>query len=192
MAILPYKLDTTNDLLTSRAGLLSIAQLINSLKLSENIDRHFPLPKSNRGFLPPEFIQTLALIQHEGRFHLFHLDDVRNIQEDTALELLLVFQSFVVKLVLTWWQCCRFRRVLAQMVWLGLMAVTLISRFRRRAYLPVVVIRYLLMKSDTTWALVMKLNLLGYQVAHALNLTSPVFRVVTVTPVQVGVLLCRV
>ncbi len=42
MTILPYKLDTTNDLLTSRAGLLAIAQLMNSLSLAERIDQHFP------------------------------------------------------------------------------------------------------------------------------------------------------
>ena len=38
MTILPYKLDTTNDLLTSRAGLLSIAHLMDSLSLAERID----------------------------------------------------------------------------------------------------------------------------------------------------------
>ena len=83
---IPYKLDTTNDLLTSRAGLLSIVQLMDSLKLSEPIDYHFPLPNSNRNFLPSQFIKILILMQHEGSFHL---DDVRNIQEDTALRAVL-------------------------------------------------------------------------------------------------------
>ncbi len=82
MHILPYKLDTTNDLLTSRAGLLAIAQLMESLKLSERIDKHFPLPKSNRGYKPSAFIQTLILMQHEGSFHL---DDVRHLHDDAAL-----------------------------------------------------------------------------------------------------------
>jgi len=86
MAILPYKLDTTNDLLTSRAGLLTIAQLMDSLKLSERIDHHFPLPNSNRGFLPSRFFKTLILMQHEGSFHL---DDVRNIEDDTGLRAVL-------------------------------------------------------------------------------------------------------
>ena len=70
MTILPYKLDTTNDLLTSRAGLLSIAHLMDSLSLTERIDQHFPQPKSNRGYRPSEFIKTLILMQHEGSFHL--------------------------------------------------------------------------------------------------------------------------
>ena len=86
MNILPYKLDTTNDLLTSRAGLLSIAQLMNSLNLGQRIDKHFPLPKSNRGYKPSAFVQTLILMQHEGSFHL---DDVRHIHEDAALRTVL-------------------------------------------------------------------------------------------------------
>jgi len=80
--MLPYKLDTTNDLFTSRAGLICIAQVMEQLKLSKLIDHHFPLPKSNRGFNPSVFIQTLILMQHEGSFHL---DDVRHINEDEAL-----------------------------------------------------------------------------------------------------------
>lgn len=84
--ILSYKLDTTKDLLTSRAGLLAIAQLMDSLSLTERIDQHFPQPKSNRGYKPSEFIRTLILMQHEGSFHL---DDIRHIQDDEALRTVL-------------------------------------------------------------------------------------------------------
>jgi len=38
---LPYKLATTNDQLTSRAGLLASGQLMESLQFSERIDQHF-------------------------------------------------------------------------------------------------------------------------------------------------------
>jgi hypothetical protein len=86
MTILPYKLDTTNDLLTSRAGLLAIAQLMDSLNLAERIDKHFPLPNSNRGFQPSEVIKTFILMQHEGSFHL---DDVRHLHDDEALRTVL-------------------------------------------------------------------------------------------------------
>jgi len=82
MNILPYKLTTTNDQLTSRAGLLSIAQLMESISLAERVDHFLPLPKSNRGFKPSVFIQTLILMQHEGSFHL---DDVRHLHDDVAL-----------------------------------------------------------------------------------------------------------
>lgn len=84
--ILPYKLDTTNDLLTSRAGLLATGQLMDSLSLAERIDQHFPLPKSNRGYKPSEVIKTLILMQHEGSFHL---DDVCHLQNDEALRTVL-------------------------------------------------------------------------------------------------------
>jgi hypothetical protein len=80
--ILPHKLATTNDQLTSRAGLLTIAQLMESMQLAERVDKHFPNPKSNRGFMPSVYIQTLVLMQHQG---YFHLDEVRHLNDDTAL-----------------------------------------------------------------------------------------------------------
>jgi len=86
MNILPHKLTTTNDQLTSRAGLLTIAQIMESIHLSERIDKYFPSPKSNRGFKPSTFIETLMLMQHEGSFHL---DDVRHINDDKALRTVL-------------------------------------------------------------------------------------------------------
>ncbi len=43
---------------------------MDSLNLSERIDKHFPRPKSNRGCQPSEFIKTFILMQHEGSFHL--------------------------------------------------------------------------------------------------------------------------
>jgi hypothetical protein len=84
--MLPYKLDRTNDLLTSRAGLLAVCQLMDSLRLGARIDQHFPLPCSNRGYKPSEFIKTLILMQHEGSFHM---DDVRHLQDDDALRTVL-------------------------------------------------------------------------------------------------------
>ena len=86
MTILPYKLATTNNKLTSRAGLLAIAQLMESLQLSERIDKLFPQAKSNRGFKPSVFIQTFILMMHEGSFHL---DDVRHLSDDQALRMVL-------------------------------------------------------------------------------------------------------
>ena len=74
--MLPYKLDPTNDFLTSRASLLATGQLLESLNLAERIDHYFPLPKSNGSYPPSVFIQ------HEGSFHL---DDVRHLQDDNGL-----------------------------------------------------------------------------------------------------------
>lgn len=86
MQILPYKLSTTKDQLTSRAGLLAVAQLMQQLELAKHIDQQFPLPQSNRGFKPSQFIETLVLMQHEGSFHL---DDVRHLRDEQGLRAVL-------------------------------------------------------------------------------------------------------
>lgn len=84
--IVPYKLARTNDKLTSRAGLLTIAELMTRLQLSARIDQHFPQPNSNRGFKPSAYVQTLLLMLHEGSVHL---DDVRHLRDDDALRAVL-------------------------------------------------------------------------------------------------------
>lgn len=91
MNILPYKLETTNDQLTSRAGLLTIAHLMENLELSKHIDNVFPLPNSNRGISPSAYIQTLILMQQEGHFHL---DDVRHLEADSALKTILGIHKY--------------------------------------------------------------------------------------------------
>ena len=55
---------------------------MESLNLSERIDKYFPQPKSNRGFRPSVFIGTLILLPHEGSYHL---DGARNTHDDEAL-----------------------------------------------------------------------------------------------------------
>ena len=82
MNILPYKLKTTKDQLTSRAGLMIVAQIMKQLELSKSIDCHFPTPKSNRGIAASSYLETLILMQHEG---YFHLDEVKHFHEDEAL-----------------------------------------------------------------------------------------------------------
>ena len=86
MNVLPYKIEATNDLLTSRAGLVTIAQLMQSIGFSDVINRHFPAPKSNRGFKPSVFINSVIIMLHEGGRTL---DDLRHIRDDEALRVLL-------------------------------------------------------------------------------------------------------
>jgi len=86
MNILPYKLKTTKEQLTSRAGLVVVAQIMKQLELSKSIDRHFPTPKSNRGIAASAYLETLILMQHEGSFHL---DEVKHFHDDEALTPLL-------------------------------------------------------------------------------------------------------
>jgi len=85
MNILNYKLDTTNELLTSRIGLLTTAHTINVLNLSNAIDKHFPALGSNRALKTSTFINTFVLSQHEGGTCL---DDTTHIAKDKALQLL--------------------------------------------------------------------------------------------------------
>lgn len=86
MNILPYNLSITDELLTSRGGLLAIATLMDKLKLSQLIDKHFVLPKSNRGFNPSVFINSLILMHHEGGIRL---DDLKYLKKDEAITKLL-------------------------------------------------------------------------------------------------------
>jgi hypothetical protein len=87
---LPYKLDTTKDLLISRAGLLVIADLMETLRFDDHIDQHVPQPNSNRGFHPSDFIKARVLMQHEGSYHL---DDIRHVHDDEALRTVLTLET---------------------------------------------------------------------------------------------------
>ena len=89
--ILPHKLATTTDLLTSRAGLLLPIQLMESIQLAACIDKHLPQPKSNRGFSASTYVQTFMLMQQNGHFHL---DDVRLLNDDKALLSVLSLTQF--------------------------------------------------------------------------------------------------
>ena len=86
MNILPHNLSTTDELLTSRGGLLAIATLMQKLNLTNLIDKHFVLPKSNRGFNPSIFLNSLILMQHEGGIRL---DDLKYLKKDEAITKLL-------------------------------------------------------------------------------------------------------
>lgn len=82
MRILPYDIETTSDLLTSRAGLSSVAQLMESLDFNDIVNQAFPKPKSNRAFPQSDYFNTLIIMMHEGSFPLDH---VAHIADDKAL-----------------------------------------------------------------------------------------------------------
>ena len=86
MNILPFELESTNDFLTSRAGLVCAAELMKSLSLTDLLDNHFPTPGSNRGFKPSTFVNSLILMMHDGGKCL---DDLRFIRNDLALRQLI-------------------------------------------------------------------------------------------------------
>lgn len=86
MQIVPYQLASTNDKLTSRAGLVCLAQVMEKLDFGALVDKHFPAPGSNRGFEPSTFVNAFMLMLNEGGQCL---DDLRHIREDTGLRTLL-------------------------------------------------------------------------------------------------------
>ena len=50
-----HRLDTTNELLTSRIGLITLAHTIQVLDLSKTIDQRFPASGSNCALKAPTF-----------------------------------------------------------------------------------------------------------------------------------------
>ena len=99
MNIINYKLDTTNEFLTSRIGLITPAHTIQILDLSKTIDQHFPALGSNCALKAPTFINTLVLSQHEGGECL---DDVVHIAKDKALRLVTNQQVPTPQAIGTW------------------------------------------------------------------------------------------
>ena len=100
MKLLPYKLSETKDKLTSCGGLLIVTELMERLKLPELINQHFPAPKSNRGFQPATYVQTLILMQHSDNPHL---DDVRYLQNEADLRQLMGLEQIPQRSALSNW-----------------------------------------------------------------------------------------
>ena len=90
MTSVPYRLETTNDHLTSRAGLACVAQVMESLQLGKLVDHAFPAPGGNRGYRPSDYVSTFVMMLHEGGRCL---DDVRHLKNELVLMNLLGFNS---------------------------------------------------------------------------------------------------
>ena len=82
MNILPYKIAKTNELLTSRGGLVCLAELLRQTGFPSWVAQHFPEPGSNRGYKPSSVVTLWMLMLHEGARCL---EDVRPIRSDWAL-----------------------------------------------------------------------------------------------------------
>lgn len=80
--VLPFKLETTKDLITSHAGLTLIGEFAVGLGLNEAIDRYLPGPGSGAGYLASEHVFPLILMLNGGGRSL---EDIREIREDIGL-----------------------------------------------------------------------------------------------------------
>ena len=86
MPILPHKIGISKRILTSRAGLIVVAQLMQRLGLEQLADRQLPVAGSNRGYRQGAIFNIFMLLFHEGGKCL---DDVSHLQKEKLLMKLL-------------------------------------------------------------------------------------------------------
>ena len=79
---LNFKLGVTEDEITPRAGLSVYSEFLRGFGIKDLIDKHMPLPGSNRGYKAWSYIEPVMLMQYGGGRHI---EDLREIAEDKAL-----------------------------------------------------------------------------------------------------------
>jgi hypothetical protein len=80
--VLPFKLETTNDLITPHAGLALLGEFVVGLGFNSALDRHLPKPGSGAGYLASEHVFPLLLMLSGGGRSL---EDIREIKKDAGL-----------------------------------------------------------------------------------------------------------
>jgi hypothetical protein len=80
--VLPFKLETTRDMITAHAGLALMGEFAVGLGLKKAVDRYLPTPGSGAGYLASEYIFSLVLMLNGGGRKL---EDSREIREDVGL-----------------------------------------------------------------------------------------------------------
>ena len=80
--VLPFKLEMTNDLITSHAGLGLLGEFAVGLGLIKAADRYLPGPGSGAGYLASEHIFPIILMLNGGGRTL---EDTREIRKDDGL-----------------------------------------------------------------------------------------------------------
>ena len=88
--VLPFKLEATDDTITSQAGLVLFGEFLHSLDLEREIDRAFGTPGSGAGYPASAYvIPLLLMLQGGGR----SLEDLRVIARDKGLLSLLGIEA---------------------------------------------------------------------------------------------------
>ena len=82
MKTIPYRIETTEDNFTSRAGLALLGEVMDRLRIGPLADRHFPEPGSNRGYAPSVFLSAFIVMLAEGGRCL---EDVRHLRDEREL-----------------------------------------------------------------------------------------------------------
>ena len=84
-AILPFKMERTDELITPRSGLGLFAEVVRTLGVPGKIEAAFPRPGSNRGYEAWAYVEPLVLMLAGGGRHI---EDLREIRDDKALRVL--------------------------------------------------------------------------------------------------------
>lgn len=89
-SIFPFKVETTEEVLTARSGLALFAEYNHGVGLKELTDKHLPAPGSNRGFSPSVFVNSIVLmLQGGGR----SFEDLRELRNDEGLMKLIGYDA---------------------------------------------------------------------------------------------------
>jgi hypothetical protein len=80
--VLPFKLETTRDMITPHAGLALMGEFAVGVGLDKALDRYLPAPGSGAGYLASEHVFPLVLMLNGGGGKL---EDSREIREDVGL-----------------------------------------------------------------------------------------------------------
>ena len=84
--LLPFKMETTNDLITSHAGLALLGEFAVALGLPRLLDEQLPSPGSGSGYCVSGHVMPLVLMLNGGGRSL---EDLRGIRSDCGLRELL-------------------------------------------------------------------------------------------------------
>ena len=80
--VLGFKLERTQEELTAHGGLALMAEYNHGLGLKALVDRYLPEPRSNRGYAPSVFVDSLVLMLQGGGQRL---EDLRELEREAAL-----------------------------------------------------------------------------------------------------------
>ena len=64
--ILNFKLESTNEKLTPRTGIVILGEYLKGMNLKKLCNNNLPKAKRNNGYSPFEFIYPLILMLHSG------------------------------------------------------------------------------------------------------------------------------
>lgn len=81
-SVLPFKLEITEEKITSHAGLAVFGEFVHATGILKEVDKELKGPGSGAGYKPSQYVEPLMLMLHGGGRSL---EDIRIIRNDSAL-----------------------------------------------------------------------------------------------------------